>query len=120
PWMPAINSDFLFATANKRNLQVTVAQREAEAARQGVFNAAWQVRAELRRALIDVATAARRADQARAQAREQRALVTLLEQRFTAGAIAASEVSVARVALLRAESAVADAEGQALTARTRA
>jgi outer membrane protein TolC len=46
-------------------------------------------------------------------------LLALLQQRFEAGAIAAPELSLARTALLRAESASADAHAQALTARAR-
>jgi outer membrane protein TolC len=117
--MPAVNFDFLLLTAAKRNLQVAAAERDAEVARQEVFNAAWQVRVELRQALADLAVATRRAAQGRAQAAEQRALVTLLEQRFAAGAIAAPDVSTARLALLRVEATVSDADGQAMAARAR-
>jgi outer membrane protein TolC len=119
PWMPAINFDFLINTAGKRERQTAAAQHEAEAARLGVFTAAWQVRTELRRALADTAIASRRETQLRAQADAQRALLALLEQRFEAGGITATEVSSARTALLRAESAAAEAHGQALAARAR-
>lgn len=119
PWMPGIAFDFLLPTGSKRELQEAVARNEAEAARVAVFGAAWQVRSELRRALADVAVAGRREAQLRAQADSQRAVLALLEQRFAAGGIAAPDVSVARTALLRAESAAADARGQTLTARAR-
>jgi cobalt-zinc-cadmium efflux system outer membrane protein len=117
PWMPALNFDFLFSTAGKRGLAEEVARHDAEAARLSVFTTAWQVRTELRHALADAAVASRRTTQLRAQAETQRALLTLLDQRFAAGSVAATEVSTARVALLRAESAASEAQGQTLTAR---
>jgi cobalt-zinc-cadmium efflux system outer membrane protein len=120
PWMPAINLDFLFSTPSKREQQAAAARHDAEAARLAVFSAAWQVRSDLRRALADTVVAARRESQFRAQADAQRSLLSLLEQRFEAGGIAATEVSVARTAWLHAESAAADAHGQALSARARA
>ena len=119
PWMPGINFDFLLATAGKRERQTAAARHETEAARLAVFNAAWQVRSELRQALIEAALAARREEQLRAQAKTQRVLLALLEQRFAAGGIAAPDVSLARTALLRAESSTAGVHGQALTARAR-
>jgi outer membrane protein TolC len=119
PWMPGVNFDFLFSTAGKRARQVAAARHDTEAARLGVFSAAWQVRSELRKALTDAAIAGRRETQFRAQAEAQRSVVTLLQQRFEAGSIPATDVSVARTALLRAESAAADAHAQALTARAR-
>lgn len=119
PWMPAINLDFLVSTAEKREKQSRAARYDAEAARLGVFTAAWQVRADLRRALADAVVLSRREVQLRAQADAQRALLSLLQQRFDAGGITATEVSVTRTAMLRAESTVADAHAHALTARTR-
>lgn len=119
PWMPSINLDFLFSGAEKRRLEKSVAARDAEAAKLAVFTSAWQVRAELRRALSDVAMASRREAQFRAQLDAQRSLLTLLEQRYTAGAIALPEVSAARSVWLKAQSSVADAQGQSLIARAR-
>jgi len=119
PWMPGINFDFLLNTAGKRERQTAAARLDTEAARIGVFGAAWQVRSELRRALVEATSANRRAAQLRAQAEAQRAVVALLQQRFEAGGIAAPDVSVARTALLRAEAAAADAQAQALTSRVR-
>ncbi len=119
PWMPGINFDFLFPTAGKRGHQQAIARSEAEAVRLGVFSAAWQIRSELRRALIDASSAARREAVLRAQVETHQKLVTLLEQRFAAGSAVATEVSTVRTALLRAESAGADAASQASVARAR-
>jgi outer membrane protein, heavy metal efflux system len=119
PWMPSINADFLLPTNGKRARQQDIARLDAEASRLAVFSAAWQVRSDLRKALADAAIAARRETLLRAQADVQRNLLRLLEQRYAAGSIAATEVSVTRTALLRAEAAAADALSQALTARAR-
>ena len=119
PWMPGINFDFLFPTAGKRGHQEAIARSEAEAARLAVFSAAWQIRAELRRALLDATAATRREGLLRGQLEVQQKLVALLEQRFAAGAAAATEVSVMRTAALRAEAAAADAASQMVVARSR-
>lgn len=119
PWMPAIAFDFLFPTQGKRAQQQAISANEAEAARQSVFSAAWQVRSELRRALLDWNLASRRAELRRAHNATQQKLVALLQQRYTAGNAAATEVSVARLAWLRSESAITEAEGQATMARTK-
>lgn len=119
PWMPGLGLDFLLPTTTKRERQIAVARHEAEAARLQVFGAAWQVRSDLRRALADVAWARRREAQLAATAEAQRGVLSLLEQRLAAGAIGATEVSLARAAQLRAEFAAAEAKGQGLLARAR-
>jgi cobalt-zinc-cadmium efflux system outer membrane protein len=119
PWFPGINVDFLLETARKRGYRTAIEQANAEEARLNVLASAWQVRSELRRDLLDLAAAERKAALLRQQAALQRELMTLLEQRFNAGAIASFEVSVARTALVKAEAASADAERQAPLARNR-
>jgi len=119
PWMPGLNFDFLFPTGKKGKLQQIVAQRETEAARLAVFSAAWQLRAELRRALIDTASAARREGVLRRQVETQRKLTALVEQRFAAGSLAATDAMTSRTALLRAETSAADAAGQVAVSRAR-
>jgi len=119
PWFPAINVDFLLETARKRGHRTAVEQANAEEARLNVLASAWQVRSELRRDLLDLAAAERKAALLHQQAGMQQELLTLLEQRFNAGMIAAFEVSVARTALVKAEVAAADAGRQAPLARNR-
>ena len=119
PWFPAINVDFLLETARKRGHRTAIEQANAEEARLNVLASAWQVRSELRRDLLDLAAAERKAALLHQQAGMQQELLTLLEQRFNAGMIAAFEVSVARTALVKAEVAAADAERQAPLARNR-
>lgn len=119
PWMPAVNLDLPLTTGNKRAHQQEITRFDAEVARLGVFTAAWQMRADLRKALADASSATRRVAVLRRQSDVQRKLLQLLEQRFNAGAAAAADVSTVRSASLRAEAAAADAESQSATARTR-
>ena len=119
PWFPAVNFDFLLQSTRKVDLQRAAADADAEAARLGIYTAVWQVRKDLRAALLDATAASRREALLRTQASGQARLLALLEQRRAAGAIAPTEVSLARTALLRAEAAAADALSQSANARAR-
>jgi cobalt-zinc-cadmium efflux system outer membrane protein len=119
PWMPGVNLDFLFVHAFKGDRQLEMAHHETEVARLGVAIAAWNIRSELRKALLETAGAAQREAVLRRQAGLQQRLLTLLEQRFALGAIAAPEVSLARSATLRAESAASNAATEAAVDRAR-
>lgn len=117
PWMPSIGLDFLLPTNGKRARQQDMAAADADAARLAVYATVWQARSDLRKALADTTTAGRRAELLRRQSDVQHELLALLEQRFTAGSIAAADVSVTRTAWFRAEAAAADAANQAEVAR---
>lgn len=119
PWFPAINFDFLLQSRAKRTHQADVSRAESEAARLGVLAAAWQVRTELRRALADLAHARQRETVLRTQTDLAQKLLSLLEQRRAAGRIGSIELSAARVTLLNAEAAAADARAQAVAAHVR-
>jgi outer membrane protein, heavy metal efflux system len=119
PWFPAINLDFLLETASKRDHRVAIEQLTAEAARLEVLASAWQVRNELRRALIEVVVAGRRHDVLRQQTGLQQELLSLLERRLAAGAVSSLEVSAARLALVKSEASAADAQRQEPLARGR-
>ena len=119
PWFPGINFDFLFPATEKRTRQQELARAEAEAARLGVLVAVWQVRAELRRALSDLAAAGRRAQVLQTQIDAQEKLVALVGQRLGAGGATASELSGHRTSLLRSQTALAEAASQASLARVK-
>ncbi len=119
PWMPSVGLDYLLSTAGKREHQAAAARNEAEAARQAIFTAAWKLRSDLRQALATATAASGRARLLQQQADVQRQVLALLQQRLTAGAIPATDVSAARTASLRAEAAAADANTQVATARVR-
>jgi outer membrane protein, heavy metal efflux system len=119
PWMPSVGADFLFQSATKAKRMRQVAANDAEAARLGIVITAWQMRSELRKALIAATAAERKTAALRTQVELQQQLVGRLEQQFAAGSIAAADLSTSRSALLRSEAAAADAQTQLATGRTR-
>jgi outer membrane protein, heavy metal efflux system len=119
PWMPSIGADFLFQSTTKANRMRQIAAGDAEAARLGVVTTAWQMRSELRKALIAATATERRAALLHTQIELQRQLLDRLEQQFAAGSIAAADLSASRSTLLRSEAAAADVQTQLATGRTR-
>jgi len=119
PWFPGVSVDIPIETAGKRGKRIAQAQWLAEAARQNVFAAAWQVRADLRQALIEGDSAEKRTAASRRQVEAQQRVVDLLEQRRSAGAIAADEVSSARLALVKAQADADNAERSLLVAHSK-
>ncbi len=119
PWFPGINFDFLFPTTEKRLRQQELARAEVEAARLGVLVTVWQVRAELRRALAELAGAARRERVLQKQIDAQEKLVALVGQRLGAGGATASDLSGHRASLLRSQTALAEAASQSSLVRVK-
>jgi cobalt-zinc-cadmium efflux system outer membrane protein len=119
PWFPALNFEFLVETTHKRELRAEGARLAAEVARQAIFTAVWSVRSELRNALLDFQITEQRSANLRLLAEDQKRIVTVLDQRLRAGAIARPESATARLALVRAEIAAADATRQVAIARQR-
>jgi outer membrane protein TolC len=119
PWIPAINLNLPLEPAALRDRRAEVARLNTEVARQTLLGAAWQVRGDLRRALLDLKAADSRVEHLRPQVDANRQILALLEQRRTAGAATAADVGAARLALVRVETAVAEAESQAGPARPR-
>ncbi len=119
PWIPALIFDLPIETASKRRLRTEQAQHLSEAARLNILSTAWQVRANLRASLLDYATARQRAALLQRQLDLQQQIVTLLEQRVQAGAIARNELTLPRVELAKSASDHADASRQAAEARVR-
>lgn len=118
PWFPSVQLNWLWSTAHKRDHQVAAAQFRAEAARLDVFAAAWQVRSDLRRAVIATGAAERRLGLVNEEVAAARELETLMQQRFDAGAISAFDLSAARAARVRAEAAAVETRLQAPQARS--
>ncbi len=119
PWFPAVNLDFLLETGRKREHRTAAGKSAAEAARLEVVAAVWQVRSELRQALLDLAAGTRRAQLLAAQAELQQQIAGLLQKRLDAGAVSAPEVATVRQAALRAAAAAAEAGRSVPPARNR-
>lgn len=119
PWVAAVEFEVPIETAGKRAYRIAQARYLAEAARLRLRAQAWQVRQQVRAALLDHVAAQRRATLLTESARVQRELVRLLEQRLAGGAVSSLEVAPARMALLRTEAELAQAQRQAAEARAR-
>jgi outer membrane protein, heavy metal efflux system len=119
PWFSGVNLDFLLETRGKRDRRIAAAEFAAEISRLTVLAAAWQVRSELRHALIEYKAANIRLPLVRAQRDAQHELAGRLEQRRAAGAGTGVEVANARLAEMRSEEAVASTEAQVALARGR-
>ncbi|HTB62081.1 MAG TPA: TolC family protein [Opitutales bacterium] len=119
PWLPAVTLDVPVETAGKRAKRMEQMTWLAESARLNVFTAAWQVRSDLRQALIEWDAAGRRATVARNQVALARHILDLLQQRLDAGAIAADEMSATRIIWVKAQSDAGAAERALGMARAR-
>jgi outer membrane protein, heavy metal efflux system len=113
---PIVN--FVIETFGKRQYRTARARHLAEAARQDVASAAWQVRGRLRGALLDLWAAQRRLSLMRRRLALQDELVDLLQIRLAAGAVSALEVSRERI--LRAQIALAIRDNEQARADARA
>ena len=119
PWFPSVTLDVPVETAGKRRYRIAHAGHLSEAARLNVVVVAWQVRSGVRAALMEYAAASRRARLLQEQASLQENIFTLLEERFTAGAIGSLELAPARIALLKLRADAADARRLATEARAK-
>jgi cobalt-zinc-cadmium efflux system outer membrane protein len=94
------------------------AELSSFAARYALDSAAWQVRSNLRSALIELTAARRRDELLHNQLTNQARMTELLQQRLEAGAASASELLPARLGLVRLQSDAASARTAFLQARS--
>jgi len=118
-WTIGFLVNFVLETAGKRSKRIAVATHLTDAARQDVATAAWQVRAGVRSALLDLWAAEGRYKLVERRLTAQQRIVTLLEGRFNAGDLSALDVARERINLSQARLALRDAERQAGDARVR-
>ena len=119
PWFPMVTIDVPIETAGKRRKRIARAGDLSESARLGIYTVAWQVRSQVRTAMLEWRAARQRAELLRRQLDVQEEILRLLEQRQAAGSLAATEVAPARLARLRTLSDLAEASRQAAAARVR-
>ncbi len=113
PWIATLNLDIPVETAGKRGYRIARAEHRATAARFNIATIAWQVRSNLRAALLDFTSATQREKLLQAQQAIQEEVSHRLEQKLRAGAIETLELSRARLALARSRVEVGDARRQA-------
>ena len=119
PWISTITFTPVIETAGKRGYRIDQAKQSSESARLNLAAQAWKVRSALRASLLDQAAAQSRVSLLRDALEIQDQIVKLLEGRLAAGAIASTEVTVARVALIRTQADLVEAQRQAVESRTR-
>ncbi|HWM68257.1 MAG TPA: TolC family protein [Steroidobacteraceae bacterium] len=101
PWLPAISLDVPIETAGKRGHRMDEAQQLSESARWRVVTTAWGVRRKLTGALLDYTVVRHREALSKRQFDLQAQIVRMEEGELTAGAVAGSDVTVARIQLAK-------------------
>lgn len=119
PWISNLNLDWPIETAGKRGERLARAQNLSAAARLRIGVTAWQVRSQLRAALLEFSAAQNRERLLIAQAAVQEKIVDRFESKIRAGAATRLESSPARIALARARVEAAAAKSAAAEARAR-
>jgi len=119
PWILNVNLDFTIETAGKRHFRIDEARRLAESARYKIADTAWQVRARLRQALLDLFSSTEIAAILDRQRVIQENNVILFQRQLDAGEITAFQMSQARLLLNAVRLSVLDAQRQQQDARAR-
>ncbi|HUS35431.1 MAG TPA: TolC family protein [Verrucomicrobiae bacterium] len=117
PWIPGATLEIPIETAGKRGKRILEAQQLALAAQFTVTSTAWQIRSNIHLALIELSAARERDRLVSEQISHQSALLRLLEQRLTAGAIAANELLPIQIAQARFQSDLAAARASSVQSR---
>jgi outer membrane protein TolC len=118
PWIPGVVFDLPLETAGKRRFRTEQARHLSESARLNIATAAWQVRSQLRAALLDFAAARQRVALLQRQAASREDLLSRMQGQLEAGAISKVELNAARLALIRARADLADAQRLQAEARS--
>jgi len=117
PWVAALTLNGTIETAGKRGYRIERAKQVSESARLNLAEQAWQVRSRLRTSLLDHTAAQRRVAMQQEVLAAQQRVLKLLEGRLFAGAIAATDLTTQRVALIKTQADFADAQRQAIESR---
>src|SRR5579864_4250581 len=112
PWIAGFVGSLPIETAGKRGYRITAAERQVDVARWDLASTAWNVRAQVRSALLDYITAGQNLDLLQAEERLRGEQVQLLEQRLSVGMIPRPEVDAARILHTQVLLAVQAAEGR--------
>jgi outer membrane protein TolC len=112
PWIASLAFDGVIETAGKRGYRIDQAKQLSESARLNLASQAWQVRSGLRTGLLDYTAARRRVVLLQSVQDAQQQILKLLEGRLKAGDIAATELTTSRVALIKTQADLADAQRQ--------
>lgn len=119
PWIVGAALDIPIETAGKRGYRIAHAQHLSEATRLQIAQTAWQLRHQLREAMLDSYAATETAGLLQSRSTIQEDSVKLLEGIFKAGEISANELSQARIQRDETRLALLDAQKQQAQARAR-
>lgn len=108
----SLTPSFVIETAGKRGLRILTAEKELEAARIGVHEAAWAVRSRVRNTLAAYTVAAQRVESAQAEAALRSEVVQILEKRLQAGEAARPQLNAALADRAAADAALVAANGE--------
>ena len=117
PYLYGLALDLPVETAGKRGYRVAQAEQLSDAARAQIGEAAWQVRARLRSALLDLYAADREAAILARQEALQQHILLLMERRLGLGAASGPEVALVRAEWARTRIGTAQARSRAEAAR---
>jgi len=117
PWLVPVSLDVPIETAGKRSKRIAEAEHLAEVARWNLVGTVWQVRSQIRAALLNVYSARETDSLLARQEMAQSNVVRLLEGQFAAGEVSSYEVTQARTALAATQLAQQNADGKANQAR---
>ena len=119
-WMEStygVELDWTFETAGKRAKRVDVSRANVNAASCRVVDATWKVRAAVRKALLELYAAERRASLVANAIAKQEELLKLIDARVKAGAVSHIEMAQPRLMLVQLRMQQADAGKGAALAR---
>lgn len=117
PWVVPLTFDWTIETAGRRADRLAVAEHQAAAARWDLVGTVWQVRSQLRKALLALYAARQSEALLTQEAGTRRDLLRLLEGQLRAGNVSSYEVAQARIALDRVIVATQAAAGRLQQAR---
>ena len=107
----AISPSFVIETAGKRGLRILQAEKNAEAARIGVYETAWSVRTKVRHALAWYAVALAKLDSAQTEEKLRGEVLGILQKRLELGETARPELNQALMERAAATGSLRAAEG---------
>jgi outer membrane protein TolC len=93
PWLFGATFNLPIVTAGKRGYQIAVAQHRAEAARLDLAETAWQVRARLRSALLNLLITQQDIDLLHKEEQVRGEMVRLIARRVSAGELPSPELN---------------------------
>jgi len=119
PWILNLDLDFTIETAGKRRYRIDQAKGLSDAARFQIAATAWQVRARVRQALLDLFSSTQSAAVLNRQRAIQENNITLFQRQLDAGEISTFEMAQARLLLDSIRLALADTQRQQQDAQAR-